>query len=345
MSKQAYADDLLIAALFKERGVLALLVVAQVLATLLAFAPNSYGDIWQRLATISLFLHLIFLSSVSFLYLINKPLAGTSERNQLLIMMLTLLVTTVIYSGLFITIPSLFDAVDEPFEFVLKNLLMILLVAALFIQFLLLHHEKELQTKALASAELDALQARIRPHFLFNSLNTAAELTHIDAKAAEQAILALAALSQAAMKSGKAILLSDEINLSKQYVALEKWRYGERLKIDWQLPDDLPVMTVPCLTLQPLIENAVCHGVEPNLAVTTVNVELFVSNKTVTVLVTNPITANTQTQRFGNGMALANINRRLALFYQAKAGLTVIEKEGIFRVKLVLPREMSAELT
>ena len=104
-------------------------------------------------------------------------------------------------------------------------------------------------------------------------MNTAAELTHHDVEAAEHAILALAALSQAAMRSGQSVLLSDEIVLTKQYIALESWRFAERLQVKWSLPENLPALYIPYLTLHPLVENAVCHGVEPSQSGATISIE------------------------------------------------------------------------
>ncbi|MGS0497453.1 alginate biosynthesis protein [Pseudoalteromonas sp. S1727] len=336
MSKSVQTHTLLFAALFKERGVLATLVVAQVIATILAFAPTAADDIWIRLGVISLFLHLTFLSSLTWLYILRTHLLRLKHALQMSALMLSLLMTTAIFSGLLVEFASDFIVQQNNYEFILRNLLVVFLVTALFIQFLTIHFEKDQQTNALARAELDALQARIRPHFLYNSLNTAAELTHCDPQAAEQAILALAALSQAAMRVGKETALSDEITLTQQYLALERWRFAERLQVSWQLPEQLPDVTIPCLTLQPLLENAVCHGVEPSLSGATIYVELHVSKRSLVILVENPISAQQQ-KRPGNGMALDNIRQRLDLYYRGHAKLTMTTRDEIFRVKLVLP--------
>ncbi len=336
MSKSVQTNTLLFAALFKERGVLATLVVAQVIATILAFAPATADDIWIRLGGISLFLHRTFLSSLTWLYLLRKPLAHLSQPWQLSALMASLLLTTAVFSGLLVTYGGDFIAQQHTYQFILRNLLVAFLVTALFIQFLTIHFEKDQQTNALARAELDALQARIRPHFLYNSLNTAAELTHYDPQAAEQAILALAALSQAAMRVGKETALSDEIALTQQYIALESWRFADRLQVNWQLPEQLPEITIPCLTLQPLLENAVCHGVEPSLTGAIIYVELHISKRSLVILVENPISSQQQ-KRSGNGMALNNIRQRLDLYYQGHAKLTMTTRGDIFRVKLVLP--------
>ena len=336
MSKSVQTNTLLFAALFKERGVLATLVVAQVIATVLAFAPTTADDIWIRLGVISLFLHLTFLSSLTWLYLLRKQLQQLRQALQLTALMLSLLLTTAIFSSVLVEFASDFIAQQDSYVFILRNLLVVFLVTALFIQFLTIHFEKEQQTNALARAELDALQARIRPHFLYNSLNTAAELTHYDPQAAEQAILALAALSQAAMRVGKETALADEITLTQQYIKLESWRFAERLQVNWQLPEQLPAITIPCLTLQPLLENAVCHGVEPALTGATIYVQLHITKRSLVILVENPISTEQQ-KRPGNGMALDNISQRLALYYHGRAKLTVTAREDVFRVKLVLP--------
>lgn len=341
MSKQPNSNGLLIAALFQSRGVLATLIVSQVIAILLAFSPMSLGDVWSRLAIFSCFLHLIFLSSLSLLYLSRVILIKLSQTHQLTILILSLLGLTYVYSWLFLTLFSDVFSMESRANFIGSNLLIVFLVAALFGQFLHIHNQKELQTKALAQAELDALQARIRPHFLFNSLNTAAELTHYDADAAEQAILALAALSQAAMRSGKAIKLVDEITLCQQYVALERWRYGERLALSWKLPEALPDIDIPCLTIQPIIENAVFYGVEP-AELGNISVEMHQSDKAYTFIITNPVAAQVSHSRTGNGMALDNIRQRLALFYNQRAQLTTTNRDGIFRVKLVIPKQRGA---
>jgi two-component system, LytTR family, sensor histidine kinase AlgZ len=343
MSKSSPSEALLFSTLFNERGVLALLVVSQVIAIVLAFAPNVDGDIWLRLGVISLFLHLIVLMSTTCLYVCRRALQQLSQAGQLSYFFITFIFNTCIFSMLFSRFAFDINNDAQLLFFILRNSVIVFLLSALFVQFLLIHYEKKQQTKALARAELDALQARIRPHFLYNSLNTAAELTHQDADAAEQAILALAALSQAAMRSGKSVPLEDEITLSKQYVALESWRFGGRLTVDWLIPNKLPALNIPCLTLQPLIENAVCHGVEPSETGAVIKVELHVTTGYLTIIVSNPLPP-TATTRPNNGMALENIRRRLNIYYHNKAQLTITNKNTEFRVKVVIPKEVEKRI-
>ena len=341
MSMSAVVDKLLFSALFNDRGVLSSLIVTQVIAIILAFSPSIDGDIWLRLGIVSLFLHLIVLVSITSLFFCRYFLKKHSQFFQLSSFFIVFLLSTILFSLLFSQFAFDINTTHALILFTLRNCIIIFLISALFLQFLLIHFEKEQQTKALSRAELDALQARIRPHFLYNSLNTAAELTHLDANAAEHAILSLAALSQAAMRAGQRVSLEDEITLSKQYVALEAWRFGDRLKIHWQIPTDLPELTIPCLTLQPLIENAVCHGVEASECGALITVELHITTGYLTMIVSNPIPNTSQHKRANNGMALDNIRQRLAIHYKDKAQLTITNKHNIFRVKLVIPKQVN----
>jgi two-component system sensor histidine kinase AlgZ len=329
-------NALLFGPLFTERGLLATLVVGQVIATIIAFAPATSQDTWVRLGIISLFIQLTFLFSLSGLYIFRHQLKKHSQLIQTICLFTSLFITTTLMSFLAIGLIENMTEISKPWSFIFNNLLIVFLVACLFVQFLAIYFEKQLQTQALARAELDALQARIRPHFLYNSLNTAAELTHCDPEAAEQAILALAALSQAALKVGEAVALEDEIALTKQYVSLESWRFGDRLKMNWQLPDSLPQISIPCLTLQPIVENAICHGVEPSPEGANINIQLNVSKQSLTFLIENPVHI-LKFNRAGNGMALDNIRQRLNLYYQGRASLNINIRDATFRVKLVLP--------
>ena len=110
---------------------------------------------------------------------------------------------------------------------------------------------------------LQALQARIRPHFLFNSMNTIASLTHDQPDLAEQAIENLSDLFRASLAAEASISLQQELELTRSYIDLESLRLGERLEVNWHLPEREPSLNLPALTLQPLVENAIYHGIEP----------------------------------------------------------------------------------
>src|SRR5690606_31316183 len=157
-------------------------------------------------------------------------------------------------------------ALAGPREFVLRSLGVAGIVAAVALRYLYMQHEWKRRLESESAARIEALQARIRPHFLFNSLNTIAAMIEAAPKAAEAAVEDLADLFRAALAANSRLVpLCDELALARGYLALEHLRLGERLQVEWDV-DTLPVdALVPPLTLQPLLENAVYHGIEPRV--------------------------------------------------------------------------------
>jgi len=190
---------------------------------------------------------------------------------------------------------------------------------------------------AITEARLQALTARIRPHFLFNSLNAVLSLIRSEPKRAEHALEELAELFRALMRDSRDLVpLADEIALCRQYLDLEKLRLGERLRVIWQI-DDLPAeMRVPPLMLQPLLENAVYHGVEPAATPGEIHVRFQRRGDELHIALDNPVAAGAAHHN-GNRMALANIRERLALYYDLEARLDAREEKGVYRVTMVLP--------
>mgnify|MGYP006152203623 FL=1 len=154
--------------------------------------------------------------------------------------------------------------------------------------------------------------------------------------AAEQALLDLASLFRAALNAGAQVELQEELALAKQYLALEQWRLGPRLQLEWLVPDDLPHTLLPCLTLQPLLENAVRHGIERCSKPGTIRFELHLSARFLSMVLTNPA-GELPPAEGGNGMALQNIRRRLELQFGDEARLNTVATGGEYRVKLVIP--------
>jgi len=196
-----------------------------------------------------------------------------------------------------------------------------------------------------AEARLQALQARIRPHFLFNSLNTVLSLLRRDPKRAERALEDLADLFRTLMSEPRQFVrLADEIALLERYAALEQLRLGERLQISWEL-DAAPVdALLPPLVLQPLLENAVHHGVEPGTGPGAVLVRIERRGDRVLARIENPYIEEQQ-KRAGNRMALDNIRERLLLFFDAEARISTSSAGGIYRVEIELPYRVAARST
>lgn len=194
-----------------------------------------------------------------------------------------------------------------------------------------------LYSPALAEARLLALTARIRPHFLYNSLNAVLGVIRHDPRRAEAALEEMSDLFRVLMQENRElVLLSDEIGLARRYLELERLRLGERLRVDWQIEACPPDTLMPPLMLQPLLENAVYHGIEPaSDPAATVTVNIGSDGKRVRIAIANPLHAGGHGH--GNQMALANIRERLMLFYDLEASLKVSEDSGRYTVAVELP--------
>jgi two-component system sensor histidine kinase AlgZ len=187
-----------------------------------------------------------------------------------------------------------------------------------------------------ASARLAELQSRIRPHFLFNALNTAIALVRIDPGRAEAVLEDLAQLFRVALADvGASVTLGDEIELARRYLAIEGVRFGERLQVEWRIDPRVRAARVPPLVLQPLVENAVRHGVEPSPDGGRVTVLARARHGQAEVLVTN--TLADEPGNPGHGMALHNVRERLRLLHDVAADCTVWQADGLFHARLTLP--------
>lgn len=318
-------------------------VLAQAVAVVLAFAPGTHHELWLRLGLISLFVHWVALLTTLLFCLLRNRLNRLTPLNILLscsgiFLLLTVLVSVLAHSG-FASGHAMFS--QSLLGFTLGNLMVALIVAIIAMQFFIMHSERSIQLQAQSKAELTALQARIQPHFLFNSLNTAAELIHVEPAAAEQALLDLSALFRAALHAGEMVTLQDELTLAKQYLSLEQWRLGKRMQVQWQQPDNLAALNVPALTVQPLLENAVRHGIESCAQTATLQVDILQSSQSVTIVIVNPFNLKPP-GRASNGIALDNIRQRLQLHYGSAAQLSQSVVNGLFRVKLVIPLQAEA---
>jgi len=233
----------------------------------------------------------------------------------------------------------------EWFAYSFPNLDMLLAILFCFVIGLGFQHYFELRTKAfspaLGEARLQALQARIRPHFLFNSLNAVLSLIRTEPRRAETALEDLADLFRALMRDTRNMsTLADEIILCKQYLAIEKIRLGDRLEVDWQLQElqqiELSATKVPALLLQPLIENAIHYGVEPATNLAPICISIQKSLDKIEVKVINNYYPHAQLSK-GNHMALDNIRQRLKLLYDIEAQLQTSQTDDKFVVQLTFP--------
>ena len=190
---------------------------------------------------------------------------------------------------------------------------------------------------AIAEARIQALQARIRPHFLYNSINAVLSLIRSEPRRAERALEDMADLFRVLMSDNRTLApIASEVELARQYLAIESLRLGERLKVTWRI-DAMPGdALVPPLLLQPLVENAVYHGIEPSPDGGEIAIDVGVSNGQLHMTLTNPLPAESR-HSGGNKMALANIRERLQLHFDAEASMNSEAKDGIYRVTIRMP--------
>jgi two-component system, LytTR family, sensor histidine kinase AlgZ len=190
---------------------------------------------------------------------------------------------------------------------------------------------------SLAEARLQALQARIRPHFLFNSLNTVLGLMRSDPRRAENTLENLSDLFRVFMRDTRDMVpMAEEIDTCQQYLAIEQLRLGDRLQVRVECEEAANDALVPSLLLQPLVENAVHHGIEPRIEPGEVLVRVAKAGERVRVEIFNPVSEQ-QPSRPGNQMALSNVRERLMLLYDIAAELKTVEEDGQFRLSMEYP--------
>lgn len=216
------------------------------------------------------------------------------------------------------------------------------LLAAVLVGYLVLRAEG--RTPAATKAQLTALQARIRPHFLFNALNSAIALVRENPAKAERLLQDLSDLFRATLQDPRSTIpLHEEIELAQRYLDIEQIRFGERLQVQWDLDPATLNVGLPPLLLQPLVENAVKHGVEPSIigAKVTISAQLL-QKKFILLRVTNTLSSSRRlgdkaASTKGQGMALANVERRLRLLHDVQATFSAVQKDDVFEVQISLP--------
>jgi two-component system sensor histidine kinase AlgZ len=190
---------------------------------------------------------------------------------------------------------------------------------------------------AISEARLQALQARIRPHFLFNSLNAVLSLMRSDPKRAELALEDLADLFRVLMGDNRDLVPVDtELKLCRQYLAIEALRLGDRLQVEWHLENAPKDALIPPLVLQPLIENAVYHGIEPGAEPGVISINVFHVRKELHMVIKNPYRKD-GAHHGGNKMAVGNIRERLALHFDAEASMQMRVYENRYEVHIIVP--------
>jgi len=214
------------------------------------------------------------------------------------------------------------------------------IITGLVFRYFYVQQRLRLQEQAELQSRIQALQSRIRPHFLFNSMNIIASLIATEPDTAEEVVEDLSELFRASLnEAGNQVPLQEELDLCERYLRIEALRLGERLRLAWDIDTLTPGIRIPLLTLQPLLENAIYHGIQPLPDGGTIEIQLRLEQDFVVVRIVNPIPPPSHTQESqGNRMALQNIRSRLAVLYGNKATLDTHADSGVFVTQLRFPK-------
>ncbi|MDP4548159.1 sensor histidine kinase [Marinobacter sp. MDS2] len=316
-----------------------LLVTSELLVLVLAIvqAERSWID-WNYFGLLSLFVQWTTLTSAALICMLRPWLSGRSVAHATFIIVIIVLLDVLLFS-LFADRVLHPEQSLAPWQGIAKKLLLALLISLVVLRYFYLQYQWQQQTEAEMQARLTSLQARIQPHFLFNSMNTIASLIASNPDRAEEAVLDLSELFRASLRTDDQLVpLQRELELCKRYLAIEALRLGERLNLEWQIQPGLDQQAIPPLTLQPLVENAIYHGVQPRATGGTVRIEAYAKRNFVYLMVQNPKPESEQRQHQGNRVALANTRARLQALFGEPAILKQSQQNDTYTVTLRLPR-------
>jgi two-component system sensor histidine kinase AlgZ len=326
--------------------VLAVVLVSELLAFVFALVRSAGADFLTELARISMLMQWLGLTSAALLCLLKARL-GRASTGFTTGVVLGVVLLNILFLSIAMIWAGRWLGAGEPLRifpaetglFLLRNLVIGSIVTALLLRYFFVSHQWRLHVQAEARSRIDALQARIRPHFLFNSMNTIASLTRSDPGQAERAVEDLADLFRATLNdAGRLLTLKEEFELTRIYQRIEMLRLGDRLRVDWDVAE-LPMRArLPGLTLQPLLENAIYHGIEPLDDGGVVTISGRLHNDEVEIRVINPVSRDAESRsRRGHRIAIRNIRERLMLAFDGKGALEVDDSDGTYRVTVRFP--------
>lgn len=348
------------------RMLLAIILAGQLLAFVLVLAPMRLsGDGWRDLALSSLFIQWVCLSSAAILCVSRRWLKRLNNVqagfvSYAIVLMATLVLSEIAFWLLFhgivpvqalsiampapaeAGVPALVTFLKTPrhFELLLKNLGISAIVGAVALRYFYVQHQWKTNLESETRARIQALQSRIRPHFLFNSMNTIAALTRSDPALAEEVTEDLAALFRVSLGDARVpVPLSRELEVCRQYLNIEKQRLGTRIADEWNT-DQLPAAAlIPGLSLQPLVENAVYHGIEPATDGGVIAISGGEKDARVWIRITNstPKENALNPRPVGNQMAQENVGQRMRAFFGDGAEVRVEQGDAEYSVELRFP--------
>ena len=317
---------------------MAVLLCGEALALILALAPGQpEGSRLVQFGLASLAVQWVGLGTLGLLWLAHKPLSRLNRVWLAWVCLACLLAMTLLVSLLAWEAMTFPHGLQQPkVEFVLRMLALALVVGLMG----LMAFENYWKARQLAlrtkQLELEALRARIRPHFLFNTLNTGAALVHARPDEAERVLLDLAELFRAALRGPELVPLAEELDLTRRYLEIESLRFGERLQVVWSLPAAMPDVLVPSLSIQPLAENAIRHGIERRPSGGALDIEVRQLASSVQITVRNDL-PETGTATRGHAVGLASARERVDALTRGLGKIESGVEDGRYTARMTLP--------
>lgn len=327
----------------RQPAVLVWAVLAGIgLAAVLALAPGVTSDRLVHFGLSTLLIQWVILSTLALLYALQRPLSRVHWRWVFLAGLLLLLSMTVLVhvaAGWLLSGPSR-QVSPGWLESALRAAGIALVVYLLGAAALLNHVRAQHLALKAKQAELESLLARTHPHFLFNTLNTGIALLHHRPEAAERLLLDLSDLFRAALGGPRIVGLGDELDLTRRYLAIEELRLGPRLQVTWEVPAQLPDLRLPALSLQPLIENAVRHGIEPRMEGGRIDVVVEDDGDAVRITVCNdlPTRPGDGSRHGGHGVGQPSVASRIEAMTGGQGSLTTSVVDGRYMATIRMPQ-------
>ncbi len=333
--------------------VLGLILVSELLVVCLLVATHGLMAFdWASFGMVSMLTQWIVLTSAACLCALRPRMRSMHPAIAGSLSYSLTLISTLLFSVLMYWVNN--GVLMGVATYVLGNLMVAAVLSGIALRYLYLQQQLRNQQKAEMQSRIQALQSRIRPHFLFNSMNTIASLIAVDQDTAERVVVELSQLFRASLSEPGLIPLRKEIDLCRYYMDIEQMRLGERMKASWRLGDGegnslsldderFTQCQIPSFLLQPLVENAIYHGIQPQPEGGSIDIGVTLSKSHVEIILRNPIpddsvkTAELDKAHRGNGIALDNIRHRLSAYYEGAASLKVLSESNEFIVKLRYP--------
>lgn len=310
--------EALIPDLCQGKAVLWLILFSEALVlVLILLSSDALAFQWGDFGMLSFYVQWVVLITAACLCRIRLHVKQLSLNQLLVIAFVTIMVVNLAISVMTLYGLNRFIALSLDWQWIVRNQIISAVVGLLLLHYLYAQLQWRLQSRSELQSRVQALQSRIRPHFLFNSMNIIASLIHVDPDKAEKAVEDLSELFRASLKeAGLEVSLEQELELCRKYVDIEQLRLGDRLNVNWQI-DAALTSPIPMLTLQPLLENAILHGIQPLAEGGTIVVRINVVQGDLQIEVENPQPQQVLNDRHetGNQMALENIRHRLAALY------------------------------